>query len=501
MRNLRVWIFLFKFAWMKIRKTMKSSLKTYRSTLSGLLAAALIAVASIAMTSCRCNRKATHEIDLDGMHVQLPDTLRVGMLNSPTTYFDYRGTPMGYDYELMDRFSKFYGLEFKVIVGGTISEMIEWLDQGKIDVLASPVPVTSEFQDRAILCGPRNVSTQVLVQNTDLRKDSIVKDVTDLIGREVAVQSDSKYFYRMQNLNEEIGGGIRIRPLSKDTISDDDLLNMVWKGEVGLTVVDSDVAEAALSYYPGLDISVSVSLEQYNRWAVAPDAHGIAKALDRWFADEKENEEEVFKKYYHLSKLEFFDMPKDEIEDIKTITFVDGRISPYDHIFKAAGKKAGLDWRLIAALAYVESHFDADVRSWAGALGIMQVMPRTAASHGYSPEEMLDPAKCVDVAVKTLGDLNSMFEKRIPDIAERENFILASYNSGPAHILDAIALADKYGLNPRKWDDNVEAAAIMKSKPAYYRDPVVKNGYFRAKETVNFVHKVQSAYTYFKERT
>lgn len=435
------------------------------------------------------------------MHVELPDTLRVGMLNSPTTYFDYRGTPMGYDYELMERFSKFYGLQFKVMVGGTISEMIQWLDDGKIDILASPVPVTTEFQDRAILCGPRNVSSQVLVQKTDVPKDSIVKDVTDLVGRAVTVQNDSKYLYRMQNLNEEVGGGISIIPLAKDTISDDDLLSMVWKGEISLTVVDSDVAEAALSYYPGLDISIKVSLDQYSRWAVAKDSHGIAKALDRWFADEKENEKEVFKKYYHLSKLEIFDTPSDGLEDLRTLTFVNGQISPYDNIFKAAGKKSGLDWRLIAAIAYVESHFDADVTSWAGALGIMQVMPRTAESHGYSPQEMLNPVKCVDVAVKTLSDLNTMFEKRVPDIAERENFILASYNSGPGHVLDAMALAEKYGLKSHIWDDNVEVAAIMKSKPAYYRDPVVKNGYFRGKETVNFVHKVQSAYTYFKDRT
>lgn len=456
---------------------------------------------SLILSSCKGKRGKAHEVDLDGMHVQLPDTLRVGMLNSPTTYFDYRGTPMGYDYELMERFSKFYGLQFKVEVGGTISEMIQWLDEGKIDIVASPVPVTSEFQDRAILCGPKNVSCQVLVQKTDAPEDSIIRDVTDLVGREVAVQNDSKYFFRMKNLNEEIGGGIRIKPLAKDTISDDDLLNMVWKGEVSLTVVDSDVAEAALSYYPGLDISVKVSLDQFSRWAVASDSHGIAKALDRWFADEKDNEEEIFKKYYHLSKLEFFDMPQDEIEDIKMITFQNGHISPYDHIFKAAGKKSGLDWRLIAAIAYVESHFDANVRSWAGALGIMQVMPRTAESHGYTPQEMLDPSKCVDVAVRTLGDLNTMFAKRVPEISERENFILASYNSGPAHILDAIALADKYGLNSQVWDNNVETAAMMKSKPAYYSDPVVKNGYFRAKETVHFVQKVQSAYSYFKERT
>ncbi len=461
----------------------------------------LLAFTSIIISFSQCGRNKKQHIDLDGMHIELPDTLRVGMLNSPTTYFDYRGTPMGYDYELMDKFSKFYGLQFKVVVGGTISEMIEWLDNGKIDILASPVPVTAEFQDRVLLCGPRNISSQVLVQNTNIAKDSVVKDVTDLVGREVTVQNDSKYFYRMQNLNEEIGGGIIIKPIAKDTISDDDLLNMVWKGEIPLTVVDSDVAEAALSYYPGLDITVKVSLDQYSRWAVAPKSQGIATALDRWFADEKDVISEVFSKYYRLSKLEFFEALPDGFEDIKTMTFANGQISPYDNIFKAAGKKSGLDWRLIAAIAYVESHFDADVKSWAGALGIMQVMPRTATSHGYTPAEMLNPAKCVDVAVKTLSDLNSMFEKRISDPTERENFILASYNSGPGHILDAIALAGKYGLNPQKWDDNVEAAAIMKSKPAYYRDPVVKNGYFRGKETVNFVHKVQSVYNYFKDRT
>ncbi|MDE6697035.1 MAG: transporter substrate-binding domain-containing protein, partial [Muribaculaceae bacterium] len=120
-------------------------------------------IAAFFISSCGCGHNKGKHIDLDGMHVELPDTLLVGMLNSPTTYFDYRGTPMGYDYELMSKFSKFYGVQFKVVTGGTISEMIEWLDNGNIDILASPVPVTAEFQDRALLCGPRNISCQVLV--------------------------------------------------------------------------------------------------------------------------------------------------------------------------------------------------------------------------------------------------------------------------------------------------------------------------------------------------
>lgn len=451
---------------------------------------------------CSCGgKKRNHTVDLDGMHIQLPDTLRVGMLNSPTTYFDYRGTPMGYDYELMERFAKFYGIGFKIEVGGTISEMTRWLDEGRIDLLASPVPVTSEFQDRAILCGPRNVSTQVLVQHSKADADSIVRDVTDLVGRDVYVQKDSKYYYRMKNLDEEIGGGIRLNILDRDTISDDDMLAMVWKRQIPLTVVDSDVAEAAVSYYPDLDISVKVSLEQYSRWAVAPEDTGLAKVLDDWFADEKNDNSDLFKRYYRLSKLEFIEQPYEGLFDIKTLNFAGGKISPFDAIFKSAGSRSGLDWRLIAAIAYVESHFDPDVKSWAGALGIMQIMPRTARSLGYSPEDMLDPSKSVDAAVKTLSSLDKMLTPKVPDADERAKFILASYNAGPGHVTDAIALASKYGLDASKWDGNVETAINMKSKPAYYNDPVVKNGYFRAKETINFVRKVQLAYDLFRANT
>lgn len=450
----------------------------------------------LSLVSCQNKKKAnTRIIDFEGVHVELPDTLRVGMLNSPTTYFDYRGNPMGYDYELMESFAKFYGLQFSVRVGANISEMTRWLESGEIDILASPVPSTTEFKDRVLLCGPKLKSFQVLVQKAET--DSMVRDVTDLVGRDISVQCDSKYYYRMQNLNEELGGGINIIPLDRDTVTDDDLLSMVWKGDIPLTVVDSDVAEAALSYYPGLDISVKVSLEQQSQWGVALKSEGLAKALNRWFEDDEKDVGEIFKKYYLLSKADLLDT-LEGMEDITTMTFAGGVISPYDDIFKEAGKKYGYDWRLLAAIAYVESHLKPNTRSWAGALGLMQVMPRTAVSMGYSPDEMSNPQKNVEVAVRALSDIDNMLSKKIPDKENRMDFILASYNSGPGHILDAIALADKYGMDTQLWDGNVEKAAAMKSKPAYYRDPVVKNGYFRGQETINFVRKVRSVYNVFK---
>ena len=470
---------------------------TTKSYYYAIVALSLMAVLTAScLSSCRCGRSGGGN-ETDGS-LSLPDTLRVGMLNSPTTYFDYRGTPMGYDYEMMAGFARTDSLQFKIVVGGTVSEMVDWLDQGKIDILASPVPVTAEFQERVLLCGPRMASSQVLVQKEG---NDMVRDVTALVGREVKVQADSKYYYRMCNLDEELGGGITITTLDRDTVSDDDLLSMVWKGEIPMTVVDSDVAEAAISYYPGLDISVKVSLDQYSRWAVAPGSQVLADMLDTWFADEKNDVSRLFSKYYRLSKADFYDGMSKGMEDIRKMSFAGGRISAYDDIFKAAAKRSGLDWRLIAAIAYVESHFNAGVKSWAGALGLMQVMPRTARSFGYSPEEMTDPSKCVDVAVKALVQIDKMLVKRVADPDERVKFVLAAYNSGPGHLSDAIALAEKYGMNPAVWDGNVAEATLLKSKPAYYKDPVVKNGYFRGRETVGFVDKVQSVYTYFKDRT
>lgn len=432
-------------------------------------------------------------------HVELPDTLRVGMLNSPTTYFDYRGTPMGYDYEMMERFAKSRGVQVKVEVGGTISEMLDWLNEGKVDVVASPVPMTSEFQDRVLLCGPKMVSNQVLVQKGG---ETVLTDVTQLVGHEVDVQADSKYYYRLKNLNEELGGGIEIKALERDTITDDDLLEMVWKGELPMTVVDSDVAEAALSYYPGLDISLKVSMDQYSRWAVAPGAKGLAEVLDKWFSDKKDDTEELYKKYYRLSKTSSaIDLREDNMLDLKTLKFAAGKISPYDELFKQAAKGSGFDWRLIAALAYVESRFNPELRSWAGATGIMQVMPHTARAMGYNPAQLRNPSVSIGAAVKLLQELEKQFATKIPDKNERMKFIIASYNSGHGHILDAIALAGKYGMDPKVWEGNVEKAALLKSKPAYYRDPVVKNGYFRGKETVDFVKRVNDAYALFCEKT
>lgn len=426
---------------------------------------------------------------------ETPVSIRVGILNSPTTYFLYRNNPMGFDYEMLDQFGKSSGIKIELQTASSFSDLMALLNDGKVDMVASPVPATAEFRRNALLCGPKQTTTQVLVQRKD--KD-IIKDVTQLVGRHVTVEPDSKFQYRLQNLNAELGGGIVIEPLQRDTLVSEDLIEMVSKKEIDLAVVDSDIARLNIEDYPTLDVSLSLSLDQLSQWAVAPGDSLLAKKINSWVDDNSSTISRLKKKYFQSSKNPIG--LHSDLSEFKVTVGIGNGISPFDKAFKQAAAKSRFDWRLIAAVAYVESRFRTDLTSWAGARGVMQVMPNSAAAMGFSAERLYEPAVCIAAGVKLMQTLDKSLEKRIPDPEKRIDFILASYNAGLGHITDAIHLAEKYGLSANEWSGGVEKAALMKSRPEYYRDPVVKNGYFRARETIDFVERVKTAYHSFSSR-
>jgi len=175
-------------------------------------------------------------------------------------------------------------------------------------------------------------------------------------------------------------------------------------------------------------------------------------------------------------------------------------ISPYDHLFKQYADSIKWDWQLLAAMAYKESKFDTSVVSWAGAKGLMQLMPRTARAMGV-PEGMEQNAEeSIKGAVRYLAELERSF-RRIPDPDERKNFILASYNAGIGHILDAMALADKYGHDKYRWKDNVEKYILLKNDSVYYTDSLCRNGRFKGKETYVFVRDIRKQYKKYLQET
>lgn len=448
-------------------------------------ATAILASGIAAMWLSACGSGQSSDRSADTVPVaQLPDTLRVATLYSPTSYFIYREERMGYDYSLIDDFTREKGMVLDLKVASSLESAVEMLDSGLVDVVAYEVPVTAQYNKKVVYCGPESQTSQVLVQP---RAEQRINDVTELVGRDVYVEKNSKYQQRIQNLNSELGGGIRIHAVDRDTLITEDLLEMVSKGEIPLTVVDSDIAHLNKTYYPQLDITLELSFKQRSQWAVAPERAWLADSINAWFDGDQHRQSQtmLYKRYFELSKA----APAPISVDLSK-----GRISPYDNLFKKYAKEIDWDWRLIAAQGFVESRFDGSVVSWAGARGIMQIMPSTARANGVDPAALVNPETSIRIAVKILQSLDRTFKPYVADKAQRQKFIIAAYNSGGAHILDAIALANKHGRNPQVWTANVEDALLLKAHAEYYNDPVCKYGYFRGRQTVEYVNQVMTFY-------
>lgn len=183
-------------------------------------------------------------------------------------------------------------------------------------------------------------------------------------------------------------------------------------------------------------------------------------------------------------------------EFLKSLNTNSGRVSKYDDLIKEFSTHINWDWRLLASLICQESQFKSDVTSIAGAYGLMQIMPVTGRNFGIDITS--SPQNNLKAGILYINWLNSIFDSKITDKQERIYFILASYNAGPGHVLDAMRLAEKNGMDPQKWVGNVAVWLLKKSEPRYYRDSVVRNGYFRGKESVKFVSEVLDRYEHYK---
>ena len=439
---------------------------------------------------CRKHRPAAKP----AVHADLPQIKDSGQLvvltlYSSTTYFNYRGQEMGFQYELCEQFAQSLGVKLKVKVARNAGELIRMLLAGEGDLIAYNLPITRDRMDSLIYCGNEVITHQVVVQRSNGRAKPLT-DVTQLVGKEVYVKP-GKYYERLVNLDQELGGGILIRRMASDSISLEDLITDVARGEIAYTVADDDIARLNKTYYPNLDIRLAVSFDQRASWAVRADCPLLAEAVDRWHAENRTSPAYAasMKRYFEISK----SVPHSPILSLR-----EGKISHYDDLFKKYAAQIGWDWRLLASLAYTESNFDTTAVSWAGARGLMQLMPRTARAMGMPEGKEANPEESIKAAVKYLGITTRSFTE-VPE-GERINFVLASYNSGIGHVFDAMALAEKYGSNKYVWRDNVEKFVLLKSNEEYFTDPVCKHGYFRGQETYNFVREIMGRYEQYKKK-
>lgn len=428
----------------------------------------------------------------DLLQIKEEGTLTAVTLYSSTSYFQYKMQPMGYEYDLIKDFARSQGLKLDVKVAENVGRMVEMLEAGEADVVAYPIPFNNELKQDVRYCGHENISTQVLVQRAN-KGDTLLTDVTQLIGKEVYVKPGTKYADRLKNLDVELGGGIQIKDIGKDTLTTEDLIEMVSLGEIPYTVSDEDIARLNKTYYWNINVNLQISFMQRSSWIVRKSSPELAAAINAWASDNagKRTYKAAAKRYFELSKQPYHA----DIPPIKN-----GHISPYDVLFKKHAKNIGWDWQLLASISYQESHFNPSVVSWAGAEGLMGIMPNTAKALGVTPHELKDPDTGIRTGVDCLRRFRQGFSK-ITDPEEKIKFTLASYNAGIGHIYDAQRLAEKYGKDPLVWDNNVAEYIRLKSDPDYYNDPVCKHGYLRGSETYNYVSEVMERFHYYKAQT
>jgi membrane-bound lytic murein transglycosylase F len=428
-------------------------------------------------------------VEFDLKAIQQRGELNVVLDNNSVSYFIYKGNPMGYEYELLQRLAKHLKVSLKIKVISSIDEAFTLLNTGKTDIVAFPLSITKERTQYFAFTDAHYVTTQVLVQNK--QKNKIIQAPFELIGQEVFVKNGSAFKTRLKNLSQEIGGEIIIR---EDTVNGEteSLIQEVAEGRIRFTISDQTIAHVNAWYYPNLDISMPISLPQQIAWALRKNSPELLKATNDWLKSLKASSvhQVIYNKYFNSPRFSILT----NTSDYSSLS--GNKLSPYDAQLKEGAATLGWDWRLLASVVYQESNFDPNIKSWAGAVGLMQVMPETGEYFGVSNIE--DPSQNIKVGVRFLKFLDNEWAKTVTDSTERVKFVLASYNVGLSHILDARNLANKYGRSPVKWDNNVEYMLSQKSNPKYYRDKVVAAGYCRCYGPIVYVKEVLNRFEEYK---
>ena len=389
-----------------------------------------------------------------------------------TTYFIYQGQPLGYEYELLQAFAKDLGVTLKMVVVTDPKSLFPLLNSGEGDIAANrlipPVGPTVELEDqspvsftralyrteaalvqqdqppsaagegteKALAPGPADQSPEVDIQAR------LVTRPSQLAGRTVSLPEKSAYHQTLIELSEEISGDIYVVEVG-GKIQDETLAQKVARGEVQFTVMQKNLADLKEAEFKNLKVRPILGQTHSVSWALRKNSPELMKELNRWIEEKKNGSffDGLYQKYF-IDRRRYLERVQSEY-----LTSTTGKLSEYDPLIKQYAGELGWDWRLLASQAFQESRFHPAARSWAGATGLLQLMPATARQFGVT--NALDPADNVQGAVKFLKWLQQFWAKRIPDENERLKFILASYNCGAGHVEDAQRLTEKYGGNPQ----------------------------------------------------
>ena len=428
----------------------------------------------------------------------LPAILKRGKLtilaeNASTSFFIYKGKKMGFEYEILREFAEDLGIPLDVKIINDLDKMNEQLNNGEGDILACNYAVTRDRQDIVSFSAPYFQTNQVLIQRKVKTGDdapaALIHDPIQLAQKKICVWPGSCYYNRLMNLQNEIGDTIFIKP-TQGYQGVEELIELVADGQIDYTIAEKNIALINERYYDNIDASLAISFKQNIAFGLPKKAPLLKRRLDKWL------KKFMQKEMYSFIKRKYFEQTN-QISNYQNENFSSkrGAISPYDAVLRAEAVRYNVDWRLVAAIIYHESGFDPNARAFGGSYGLMQFMPGTGPNYDVYPSS--PPETQIKGGMKFVAKLNNLYSN-IPAGPERNKFILATYNAGTGHIQDARRLAQKKGMNPNLWENNVANIVLNLGKREYYGDPVVKSGSYRGRHTYHYVQKVLERYELYK---
>lgn len=433
--------------------------------------------------------------------IDLPDILSRDTLIALTStshidYFIYRGTPMGFQLELLESFTDYLGVNLKIIVENDVEKSSEYLLQRKCDIIAMSLTLTKERSLLFNFSEPIAQTRQVLVQPLPANYrsmtsrqigDSLIRNQTDLAGKKVYVLKGSPHVSRLRNLSNEIADNIFI--IEIDSLDTEQIIGYVSAGIFDYTVADENIARFSQQIFPNIDIETPVSFPQNVAWAVRKESEILLDTLNSWL-----NNFKLSREYINLTNRYFERIGRSPHIRSKYYSSVTGIISEYDEIIKKHSKAINWDWRLLASLIYHESNFNHDAVSWAGAFGIMQLMPETAEELGVTQD--CGVQEHIQAGVRYISFLDRQFPEEITDTVTRIKLILASYNIGFGHVQDAIRLTEYYNKDINSWRE-IQYYLINLNNPDYYVNEAVRNRRFPGIHGVVFANEIFSRYKHY----
>lgn len=399
------------------------------------------------------------------------DTISALIFYHAADYFVYQGSVIGFQYDLLKQMEKDLGRPVNISIEIDPDKAYLEAFSNNYDIVGIDFNKDFFTPEYITQSEPHSYTYPVLI----MRKKMVI-DSTSLH----IVHTPEHYSYI---IDFNILDNPKSWKLQRDNdLTVEDLFEMLEDTLIDYVVCNYNVAITMLPFYTNLTMGPRLGENFPRTWALNSMNQTLNDTINQWLRDFKETNKYQSLCNKYLSRHSYviqnsFGSRRD-------------KISSYDKCMKAACSRYGIDWRFMSSIIYQESHFSSDVLGMGGAFGIMQMMPDTYKQYGLTDTSTVEQQ--LWAGAKHIAYLYRIFANKV-DSTEIYSFVAGAYNSGPGHILDAIALCKKHGEDATHWDI-VKEYLILKSHKEYYSDPVVKCGYYPGKHTVNYVSEVMDRY-------